>query len=247
MRTTRQATRRSPSHRAGRRPTGPGWSAARPDDEARRRERSVRALRARSWRSRWTGRVGGRRYRALRRALAVALLVLAGISAVRPDPSASGSTAVTLTRDLPVGAALTAADVTLRPVDAPPDGALTDAAAVTGRRLTSAARRGEVLTDRRLVDTPGPEPGPGRAAVAVRPADPAVLQLLQAGTAVAVVGVTPDGEVATLSEDGLVLAVLDADAGSGRDARPVLLSVPVADADRLAGAALTGDIAVRLR
>ena len=216
-----------------------------PDDEARRR--SVRALRGRTWRGRWTGRAGGRRYRTLRRLLAGLLLVLAGVSAVRPDTPSPGTAAVTLVRDLPVGTALTADDVALTRLTAPPDGAVPDVDAVAGRRLTSAARRGEVLTDRRLVDTPGPEPGPGRAAVAVRPADPAVLQLLQAGTAVSVVGVTADGVVRSLSADGVVLAVLDAEPGSGRDVRPVLLSVPTAEADGLAAAALTGDIALRLR
>jgi pilus assembly protein CpaB len=177
----------------------------------------------------------------------VLLIVLAGVSATQHSAGAPGVDAVALTRDLEVGAALTAADVVLTRIVAPPDGALPDAAAANGRRLTSAARRGEILTDRRLVDTPGPEPGPGHAAVAVRPSDPALLQLLQAGTPVTVVGVGSDGQVRPLTTEALVLAVLDPDSGSGAASRPVLLSVPAGDADRVAGATLTGDVALRLR
>lgn len=211
------------------------------------RQRSVRAI-DRRWRpERWTGRLGGRRYRAARRSLAVLLVVLAGVSATRDGSAVPGVDAVALTRDLEVGAALTVADIELTRIAAPPDGALRDPASAEGRRLTSAARRGEILTDRRLVDTPGPEPGPGRAAVAVRPSDPALLQLLQAGTPVAVVSVGSDGQVRPLTADALVLAVLDPDGGSGTTARPVLLSVPAGDADRLAGATLSGDVALRLR
>ncbi len=175
------------------------------------------------------------------------LLVLAGVSAAYQSATAPGADALVLSHDLELGATLTATDVVLTRVVEPPDGALADAGAVQGRRLTSAIRRGEVLTDRRLVDTPGPEPGPGRAAVAVRPGDPALLQLLQAGTPVAVVGIGSDGTVVPLATDALVLAVLDADGGTGDTSRPVLLSVPQADADRLTGATLTGDIALRLR
>ncbi|WP_157970716.1 SAF domain-containing protein [Nakamurella deserti] len=179
--------------------------------------------------------------------MAVLLLVLAGLSAARGSAAEPGVEALALTRDLKVGAVLTATDVAVTRVVSPPDGALADPADVDGRRLTSAARRGEVLTDRRLVDTPGPEPGPGRAAVAVRPADPAVLQLLQAGSAVVVVGIDSAGAVQPLTSDALVLAVLVAGSGSGDRSQPVLLSVPEAEADRLAAAALTGDVALRLR
>ncbi|MEO5833297.1 MAG: SAF domain-containing protein [Nakamurella sp.] len=215
--------------------------------ERSQRRRSVRALTPRRRMDAWTGRRGGRRYRAARRATAVLLLLVAGFSAARPAGAAPGTDAVTVTRDLELGAVLTAADIALIRVAQPPDGALADPEEVQGRRLTSAVRRGEVLTDRRLVDTPGPAPGVGRSAVAVRPRDPALTQLLQSGTPVTVVSVTADGTAQPLSSQAWVLAVLDPDDGPGYGDRPVLLSVPDDEADRVVGATLTGDIALRLR
>lgn len=217
------------------------------DTERAERQRSVRALGPRRRFDGWTGRRGGRRYRAARRALAVLLLIVAGVSAARQADAAPGLDVVALSGDLPVGAVLTAADLHLSRVLHPPDGSQTDPNAVAGRRLNSAARRGEVVTDRRLVDTTGPSPGAGRSAVAVRPRDPALTQLLQVGTAVTVVGVTADGSVRPLSSQAWVLAVLDPDDGPGVSGRPVLLSVPDDEADLMAGATLTGEIALRLR
>ncbi len=210
------------------------------------RRRSVRALSPLFWGG-WSGRPGGRRYRAARRAAAVLLLVLAGISAARPDEVAPGVDAVVATRDLAVGALLTTADVEPARVATSPDGALADVATARGRRLTSAVRRGEILTDRRLVDAAGPDPGVGRSAVLVRPHDPGLTPLLQSGTPVTVVSVTTDGSAQQLSAGAWVLAVLDADTPTGRGDRPVLLSVPGDQADRVAAATLTGDIALRLR
>lgn len=212
-------------------------------DQQRRRE--LRELRShRPW-DRWTGRAGGRRWRALRRLLAVALVVAAGLSAGWQTTRGPGVPVVAVARDLPLGAALLPSDLTeVRMLD-PPDGALTELAAVTGSRLGSPARRGEVLTDARLVRPAGPDPGPGRVAVVVRPADPALTSLLQPGMTVSVVGVGPDGATTTLCSDGIVLSVLD-DSGDRSTSRPVLLAAPLADADRLAAGTLTDEIALRL-
>lgn len=237
--------------RAGRAPGAGAATTAQPERTAlAQRQRSVRTLTPRRRLDAWTGRRGGRRYRAARRAIALLLLLLAGFSAARQDDDTPGVEAVALTRDLGVGAVLTASDLALVRVAEPPDGALADPDALPGRRLTSAARRGEVLTDRRLVDTSGPAPGVGRSAVAVRPSDPALTQLLQAGTAVTVVTVADDGSAQQLSTQAWVLAVLEPDdgtGGAGGGDRPVLLSVPDDEADRVVGATLTGDIALRLR
>lgn len=221
-------------------------TAARTAAESERieRQRSVRALTPRRRLDGWTGRRGGRRYRAARRALAVLLLVVAGLTAARQAEAAPGVDVVTLTADRTTGDLLTAADVRLTRVPAPPDGALQDTAAVPGRRLNSPARRGEVLTDVRLVGAAGPSPGAGRSAVAVRLRDPALTPLLQVGTPVTVVGIGADGAPRSLSTQAWVLVVLEPD-GGGRTDRPVLLSVP--DGDALVGATLTGDIALRLR
>ncbi len=129
---------------------------------------------------------------------------------------------------------------------APPDGALTAVTEVVGRPLAGAVRRGEVLTDSRVVGADGPDPGPGRVAIAVRPADPAIVQLLQPGLAVAVMVLSETGTALTLTDDGVVLAVLES-ADRSPDSRPVLLSVPAADADRVTVGTLSGDIALLLR
>ncbi len=173
----------------------------------------------------------------------MALIVAAGWSA--STDKSQGVEVVEVSQDLAIGVTLTADDVRSARLDHPPDGALTSTDQAVGRRLGGAARRGEVLTDLRLVDTGGPDPGPGRVAIAVRPADPALVQLLQPGMTVTVIGVDADGSAATLCSDALVLAVLDETADRSGKSRPVLLGVPTADADRVTGGSLSADIALR--
>src|SRR5664279_3479176 len=186
------------------------------------------------WRDRiWLAAVGrrrgGRASRVARRALALVLVVIAGIIALGPRRAAEpGSPVLVLTRDLPIGATI----------------AVAGSAIAIGRVLAGPTRRGEVLTDVRLAGTVGPDPGPGRVAVPVRPADPAVVDLLGTGMHVAVIAVDEDGSAELLAPDAVVLSIV-AESARGRGDRPVVLAVPAETADRIAATALTGTIAVR--
>ena len=211
---------------------------------SRAQRRAVRHLQP-WWRwEQWRGRSGGRRRRIVQRLVALTLIVGAGALAARPSAASPGIDVITLSRDVPLGTVLSVDDLRLQRVTAMPDGALTTMDTALGQRVSAPVRRGEVLTDVRLVDPRGPSPGPGRSAVAVRPADPAVVSLLQPGMTVRVLGVSGDGATTVLSEDALVLAVLDPLDDHDR-APPVLLSVAIGAADRVAAGTLTGDIALQ--
>lgn len=125
-----------------------------------------------------------------------------------------------------------------------PDGAVGDPAQAIGQILAGRARRGEVVTDVRLADPSGPQPGPGRAAVPVRPADPAIADLLEPGMHVAVILVGEAGEATVLATDAVVLVVPDRP-DRGNAERPIVLAVPAESADRIVAAALAGTIGLR--
>ena len=190
-------------------------------------------------------RRGGRRVRNLRRALAALLLVAAGVIAVtgRTGP-APGTAVVAVGRDLPAGAVLGPADVQTVHVAAPPGGAVRTAGAAVGRLLSGPVSRGEVLTDVRLLSDQGPDPGPDRVAVPVRPADPATVDLLRPGAHVAVLAVAENGGVTVLAPDAVVLQI-PAPAKADPAQRLVVLAVPKASADRITGAAVIGKLALR--
>lgn len=192
----------------------------------------------------WRGRLAGRRWRALRRALALLLILLAGWSATRPPPAETGVRVVVATQDLTLGTLLSSADVAGVIRGSPPDGALSDVSEAVGARISAPVRRGEVLTDVRLVDPGGPDPGPGRVALVVHPVDPGLAGLLQPGMTVSVVALTAAGTATTLADAAIVLSLLDAPTAAGN--APLLLSVGEGDADGVSAASLTGDVSVRL-
>lgn len=200
------------------------------------------SARGRQW---WAcRRRGGRLPRHLRRAAAAALALTAALLLVVPARPTIGDPVLVLTRDLPVGAVLQRDDLGSTSDPDPPDGAVADPTVALGRTLAGAARRGEVLTDVRLVDPIGPQPGPGRVAVPIRPADPSVTELLRPGMHVAVVAVTDDGSATMLVPDAVVMVIGAADGRRDQDP-PVVLAVPIETADQVIGAALTGTVALR--
>lgn len=222
------------------------------------RRRRTPGARAPSLQPRWPDRFrsalanrrrGGRRARGLRRLLAVLLIVAAGVIALEPfGPPDARQAVVMMQRDLPTGHVLTAGDLALARHADVPDGALDDPAVLPGRVLAGGVRRGEVLTDVRLVPSQGPEAGIGRVAVPVRPTDPTILDLLMPGMHVAVLAVGEDGAATLLVEDAVVLAVSGSDDGGlGADApgRSAVLSVPEEAADDVIGGALMGAVALR--
>jgi len=195
-------------------------------------------------------RRGGRRLRRIRLVLATALLVSAGALAAMPDRVTADIMAVALTKDLPAGAVLSRSTVRTVAVRVLPDGALRDPSAVVGRTLAAPVRRGELVTDVRLVAADGPDPGPGRAAVPIHPADGATVDLLSPGMHVVIVTVTDSpnhhsADPAVLAKDAVVLSVGAATSPGGAVGRIVVVGVHTVEADRLAAAALGSDLAIR--
>ena len=141
------------------------------------------------------------------------LLVAAAVLAVRPDDAQAPAAAVGATehvvvaaRDLAAGTELAAADLRIvsMPVGIVPSGSSPRAAGLIGRIAAGAIRRGEALTDARVVG-PGLAAGLGAgesAAVPVRIADPDAAALVRVGDRVDVLGtpVAPDGTQATAGE-----------------------------------------------
>lgn len=188
-----------------------------------------------------------------RRTLAAALAAAAvatGVSVLAPAGPATAAV-LTAARDLPWGARLAAADlrVIALPVGAVPDGAIVDESAARGRLLAGPVRRGEPITDVRLV---GPRllAGGDLVAAPVRIADAEAVGLLQAGDSVDVLAAAEGPETADVvapavrvlavprpAEDGAVLA----------DGALVVLATSEPVAARLARAATTARLSIVLR
>ena len=125
---------------------------------------------------------------AARRVAAGALVVLAAVAALRSDPHGDQTDIVVAARDLSPGIELTAADVRLekRSAATVPDGSQSTVDKVVGSTLAGPARRGEVLTDVRLL---GPRlaqsaAGPDARIVPLHLADTALLDLVRPGDVV---------------------------------------------------------------
>ena len=149
-----------------------------------------------------------------------------------------------IVHDLPAGSTLGAADLTTLMLTAVPDGALRAPPQAVGHLLSAPVRRGEVLTDVRLLSATGPSPGPGRVAVPIRPTDPGTVDLLTPGVHVAVLSVAENGVATLLAADAVVLDIPPT-SKSDPAKRLVVLSVPRTVADRVTAASVTGVIAMR--
>jgi Flp pilus assembly protein CpaB len=164
---------------------------------------------------------------------------------------------VSAAADLPAGTVLTGRDLeplTL-PAGAAPPGAAGDRSAFVGQRLAAPLRRGDVLTDTRLVG-PGLLTGtaPGTVAVPLRPADASTVDLVAAGQQVDVVVSTGNGyETAaqsTVLARGLTVLYTSpaAGSGSGWPGSPdspsglVVVAASPADAAALAGSSSAGQV-----
>ncbi|GAB3761087.1 Flp pilus assembly protein CpaB [Nocardioides ginsengisegetis] len=175
-----------------------------------------------------------------RRLLAAALTAVAvgsGVHAVVAPPPPR-ITVLVAARDLPAGSVLARADLAEASY-APgtvPDGLAADAA---GRVLAAPLRRGEPVTDVRLVGPALTDGYPGLTAVPVRFPDAGAVALLRVGDRVDVVAADPQGAGATtVAADAPVLAIPAADRSEGTQGRLVVLGVPDGDVERLADAAV---------
>lgn len=200
------------------------------------------------------GRRAAWRRTRLRRGLAALLAGLAAWSvagAYLPHPAAVGEPVQVAARDLPAGAVLSAADLTMVrwPRDLVPPHAVTSMASLVGRAVGSPVGRGEVLTTTRL-SGPGLLTGlaDGQIAFHLVIGDPAMTALLRPGDRVDVLA-TGSGEV--VGHDLLVLAADPSPGSQGSawetavpvTAAPgVLLAVTEAQASALARSLARSDV-----
>lgn len=210
------------------------------------------------------------RYRGLIAGSCVGVAVLAALPVLAPGADATVPV-LTAARDLRWGASLAVEDLRVVQVAAAsvPDGALTAAADARGRLLASPVRRGEPITDVRLVG-PSLLSEPGLVAVGVRIADAGTAALLRAGSVVDVLaaalseGFEPDfdrpggfASAEVVASGVRVLAVpggkggrfggLDGSFDGGMDGALVLVAATEAQAARLAAAAANGRLSLVLR
>jgi Flp pilus assembly protein CpaB len=190
-----------------------------------------------------------------RRIAAAGLVVLAGAAALRPNPDGDRAQVVVAARDLSPGAALTADDLRLekRLVPTIPDGSQSDIDTVVGSTLAGPARRGEVLTDVRLLSRRLAESavGPDARIVPVHPADSALADLVRPGDVVDVVAASetasqsnPKGP-SVIATDAIVVMVSAKQKAATND-RVVLVALPAASANAVAGAALVQTVTLTL-
>ncbi|MBT0566608.1 SAF domain-containing protein [Williamsia sp. CHRR-6] len=142
----------------------------------------------------------------VRRIAAAALLIGSVAMAVLAQRDDAPAIVVVATRDLTPGTALVGTDLTTLRVapDLVPAGALRMDRDGVGRTVTGPIRKGEIMTDARLLSArlPGSLTGdPDARLVPIRLADDAVIDLLRAGDAVDVVTETPDAGAAATDSD----------------------------------------------
>jgi len=188
-----------------------------------------------------------------RRLAAGLLVVLAGVAALRPDPRDVQREVAIAARDLSPGTPLTADDVRMenRSAATLPDGAHSDLA-IIGSTLAGPARRGEVLTDARVLGPrlAGLSAGRDARVVPLHLADAAVLDLIRTGDVVDILG-APSADANArprVIATNAVVVLVSATAktiGSSND-RVVLVALPVAAAHALAGATLVQTVTLTI-
>ncbi|MDQ1626654.1 MAG: pilus assembly protein CpaB [Actinomycetota bacterium] len=194
-----------------------------------------------------------------RRLLTAGLLAAAvafALQAVTPSPP-PGARVVVAARDLSGGVRVSGTDVTVHrvPRDALPGGALRERADAEGRILVGPVRKGEVLTDVRLVGRSLLEAyGDTLVAAPVRIADAASVRLLHAGDVVDVLAAGADDGGAGARLVASAVPVVSVPAASGSvlgptDTSGALVVVVTTDttAARLAAAAVSQRLSVVLR
>ncbi|SPM41073.1 Flp pilus assembly protein CpaB, partial [Mycobacterium numidiamassiliense] len=195
---------------------------------------------------------------AARRVAAGGLVVLAAVAAVRSDPDDDRAEVVVATHDLSPGAALTPDDIHLekRSATTLPDGARVDIGAVLGSTLAGPTRRGEVLTDVRLLSSRLAEStaGPGARIVPLHLADGALIDLVRVGDVVDVLAApatdADPGKQASsrvVAADAVVVLVSPKQKVQANDTdRVVLVALPARVANTVAGSVLGQEVTLTL-
>jgi Flp pilus assembly protein CpaB len=196
-----------------------------------------------------------------RRVAAGGLVVLAGVATLRSNPDGDHAEVVVAAHDLHPGAALTADDVRLekRLATTLPDGSQADLGVVVGSTLASPTRRGEVITDVRLLGSRLAETtaGPGARIVPIHLADSALVDLVRVGDVVDVLAApTTDPSAApamghpvisVLATDAIVVLVSAKTKSQATEGdRVVLVALPARVANTVAGSALGQTVTLTL-
>lgn len=132
-----------------------------------------------------------------------------------------------------------------------PDGAITSLDGVAGLQVAGPVRRGEILTDARVLRArlAGISVGPDARVVGVRLAEAGMLDVVRPGDVVDVLGGTADRESPRLLASAAVVVGVSSAAAApavGAD-RLLLLALPAASAATVAAAGLAGDMALTVR
>lgn len=190
-----------------------------------------------------------------RRVAAGLLVVIAAVLALRADPAGVHSVAVVAAADLSPGKTLEPQHLRLerRSRAALPDGTQDDIGALLGATLAGPVRRGEVLTDVRVLGSRLAElsVGPDARVVPLRLADDAVLDVIRPGDVVDVLGV-PGTAFGESSQDrprmlaaNAIVVLVSPQPRAGED-RVVLVALPAGGATSLAGASLAHSITLAI-
>jgi Flp pilus assembly protein CpaB len=180
---------------------------------------------------------------ARRRPLAAVLTAVAVVTGLRAAAAPPPDRVLVLVaaRDLPAGVVLRAGDLAEASF-APGSVPAGVAAGAAGRVLAAPLRRGEPVTDVRLVGPALTDAYPGLTAVPVRLPDPAMAGLLRVGDRVDLVAADPQqGGAEVIAEDVPVLAIPVAEpdtGGAGLSGRLVVFGAPPEDVTDIAGAAV---------
>jgi Flp pilus assembly protein CpaB len=181
------------------------------------------------------------RRRRLLAALLTGVAAVAGLRATAPPPDPTVAVLVAA-QDLPAGSRLSGDDLTtaeFRP-GTEPDGLVTDP---NGLTLATSLRRGEPVTDTRVLGPALTDGHPGMVATPVRLPDPATASLLRVGDRVDVLAADPQGgPTQTLAESALVLALpapVDAAVADSLPGRLVVLGLAGSEVQAVAGASVT--------
>lgn len=191
-----------------------------------------------------------------RRIAAGLLVLLAAVAALRPDADEARSLVAVAARDLSPGITLTEEDIRTenRSAATLPDGAQPPDR-IVGATLAGPARRGEVLTDARILGSrlAGLSAGADARVVPLHLSDSAVLDVVRTGDVVDVLGATtgagPEAHPRLVAANAVVVLVSpDRPAGiHGRgNERVVLVALPAAAANALAGATLVQSVTLTI-
>ena len=189
------------------------------------------------------------RHRVLLAAGLAAGAVAAGLTAVLPPPE-SQVQVLTAARDLPAGAVLAPDDVVVALVPGVllPAGALVGPADAVGRLIAGPVRRGETLTDVRLLGAGLLPVGGGEiseVAVPVRVAEAAAAALVEAGDRIDVLAAPPEGgPAASVVAAGVRVLAVPAVGDDPGEGSLLVVAAGRPAAARLAAAAVTGRLSL---